>query len=149
MVIDRLENSHLYCNLPQLKAAFSLLQQPTTLALPEGRIELDGERIVAMPQSYQTRLHDAGRWEAHRRYIDIQYIVAGVELMGWAPVDSLRPVTDFDPVKDVGFYQGMGDLVRVEAGMFTLFFPQDAHMPCLAINNQPQTVRKIVMKVAV
>ena len=149
MVVDKLENSYLYSALPQLKAAFALLRHPPALALPDGRFELEGDRIVALPQSYQTRLHSAGRWEAHRRYLDIQYIVSGAELMGWAPVSSLRPEADFDPAKDVGFYLGTGDLIRVEAGMFAIFFPHDAHMPCLAVNNQPQPVRKIVLKVAV
>jgi YhcH/YjgK/YiaL family protein len=118
------------------------------LNLPDGRHELDGDRIIAMPQGYPTRPRTEGRWEAHRRYIDIQYIISGQETMGWAPVSTLEPVTTFDEAKDVGFFAGNGDMLTVRQGMFALFLPQDAHMPCLRVGQDPEQVRKIVMKVA-
>ena len=116
---------------------------------PDGRVEVEGTRIIAMPQGYLTRPAEQCRWEAHRKYIDIQYIVAGAEKMGWAPVASLVADGAFDEAKDVGFYTGTGDLLTVRAGMFAIFLPQDGHMPCMHPAGQAQQVRKIVMKVAI
>ena len=148
MIVDRLENWELYSNLPRLTRAFKVLSLPQTFALTEGRYELEGKNIIALPQAYQSKLRQDGRWEAHRRYIDIQYIVSGVELMGWAPVSTLAPAGEFNVAKDVGFFEGQGDFIRVSAGMFAVFFPHDGHMPSIAVGDRPEGVRKIVMKVA-
>jgi YhcH/YjgK/YiaL family protein len=149
MVIDHISNWRKYNWSCGLQRAFTLLVAPEARQWPEGKVELDGKRIIAMPQEYSTRAEQAGRWEAHRKYIDIQYVVSGGERMGWAPVVSLAPETTFDVEKDVGFYLGRGNMLAVTEGMFAVFFPQDAHMPCINIGKQAQQVRKIVMKVAV
>ena len=149
MIIDELGRWREYGVLPRLQRAFELLESPGAAGWPDGRLEMDGDLIIAMPQRYATKSPAEGKWEAHRRYIDIQYIVAGGEKMGWANVASLVPTTTFDVAKDVGFYSGTGDLVTVRAGMFAMFFPHDAHMPCLHADGAASAVRKIVMKVAV
>lgn len=149
MVVDQLSKWRLYGSLTRLRRAFELLDSPEAGKWPEGRVDFDGDLIFAMPQSYLTRPVSEGKWEAHRRYIDIQYMVYGEEKMGWAPLASLDPKGTFDETKDVGFYAGNGDYVTVRQGMFAIFYPQDAHMPCLRVSRQAQQVRKIVMKVAV
>lgn len=149
VIIDQLAKWRAYTNLPRLRRAFELLDSPAAATWPDGRLLLDGELIIAMPQGYATRPLTEGKWEAHRRYIDIQYIVAGREKMGWVPLASLAPATTFDVEKDVGFYSGEGDLLTVRQGMFALFFPHDAHMPCLQVDGVAEQVRKIVMKVSV
>ena len=149
MVIDQLPKWRLYTNLPRLKRAFELLDAPDAAKWPEGRVDLENDLIFAMPQSYLTKPASDGKWEAHRRYIDIQYIVYGAEKMGWAPITNLVPTGTFDETKDVRFYTGTGDYITVREGMFAIFYPQDAHMPCLRVSRQAQQVRKIVVKVAV
>src|SRR5512133_3967146 len=109
MVLDQLSNWRKYRWSRALEQAFGLLAGPDAAKWPDGRVELDGKRIVALPQGYATRDLRDGRWEAHRRYIDIQYIVSGGEKMGWAPLVTLAPETPFDAEKDVGFYLGEGD----------------------------------------
>lgn len=149
MVVDRLENWKLHAVLPQLRRAFELLTAADVKGWPDGRVELDGDRIFALPQGYETRPADQGRWEAHRKYIDIQYIVSGQEAMGYAPLSALKPNCPFDEAKDVGFFDGTGSLVTVEEGMFAIFYPHDGHMPCMRAGGQACAVRKVVVKVAV
>jgi YhcH/YjgK/YiaL family protein len=67
--------------------------------------------------------------------------------MGYAPVDSLTPTGPYDPQKDAVMLQGQGDFFTASAGMFVVFFPEDAHMPSVAVNDQPSPIRKVVLKV--
>ena len=101
-----------------------------------------------MVQTYDTKPRSAGRWEAHKRYIDIQFIVEGEEVMGVAPVSELTEKTPFDPAKDVGFFDGTGQFFTMRAGEFAILYPHDAHMPQIA-PGEPAYVRKVVVKVAV
>ncbi len=150
MIFDHLHNAGIYANLHfGLKTGLSLLTDSAIMSLPDGRHLIDGERLIAMPQRYATRLASVSKWESHRRYIDIQYIVQGEELMGWANTSLLRVSEAYDPARDVAFHEGTGSMVQVPAGYFAIFYPEDAHMPCLAVNDRPSPVRKIVLKVAV
>jgi len=98
-------------------------------------------------QEYETKPRELGFWEAHRQYMDIQYVASGVELMGFANLNYLR-VGGYDESKDFVPGFGEGTFFEMHAGTFTIFAPQDAHMPGIATGN-PQPVRKIVMKVRV
>jgi biofilm protein TabA len=120
-------------------------------SLPD-RIEIDGKAVYALVQAYQTAPAGAEvKAEAHKNYIDIQYIVSGEEMMGWADLQALRQPTPYDPAKDV--FHGMLPAaemtpVQVRAGQAAIFFPEDAHAPKLAVA-APCAVRKIVVKVQV
>lgn len=114
-----------------------------------GRIELDGDRLFAMMQEYPTKPEKDCFWEAHRKYIDIQYICDGVEEIGYAPLTSLKVIEPYDAGKDFVKLAGSGSILRMPAGMFAVFFPHDGHKPCMAANGVVAPVRKIVVKVAV
>jgi YhcH/YjgK/YiaL family protein len=91
------------------------------------------------------------QYEAHRRYIDIQYMVHGREIMHWAPLPMLTHVTmPFDVEKDamlLGLAPG-GAPIPVQAGQFAVFFPDDGHIPSCAWD-EPAEVLKVVVKVRV
>lgn len=149
MIVDTLERADLYYSLHAgLRAGLSFLRDPRCATLQPGRTEIDGDRLIAILQDYRTKLASECVWESHRRYIDIQYIVAGIERMGWAPFDRMRVCEHYDAAKEAAFHEGDGDFVTVHAGMFTIFFPSDVHKPGMAIS-EPTPVRKIVLKVAV
>ena len=116
--------------------------------LAAGRHAIDEDRIFALVQDYETKPREAGRWEAHRRYCDVQFVASGVEFIGVAPLDGMRVVEAYDEAKDVAFFEGEGDLVTLRAGSFAIFWPHDAHMPGVAAGG-PTAVRKVVVKVAV
>jgi biofilm protein TabA len=120
-------------------------------SLPE-RVEIDGKAVYALVQTYETIPAGAEvKLEAHKNYIDIQYIVSGEEMMGWADVRALRQPTAYNPDKDV-FHGTLPVIemtpVQVHPGQAAVFYPEDAHAPKLAVT-EPQTVRKIVVKVRV
>lgn len=117
---------------------------PGTLAL--GRRDIAGEQIFALVQEYTSKRWDEGFWEAHRKYLDVQYVVAGVERMGYAPVQALRTVEE-NHEKDFLKLEG-GSFFLLPAGSFAILMPQDAHMPGMAVE-QPQPVKKVVVKVQV
>jgi YhcH/YjgK/YiaL family protein len=148
MIIDQLENAALYYGLGERMAtALRYLQQADPATLQPGRYEVDGTDVYAMVQHYDTKPRDKGRWEAHRRYFDIQFLAEGTELMGFA---NIRQVTlgDYDEVKDFQALQADGEFVLMRPGAFVILAPHDAHMPGMAVS-APQPARKIVMKVRV
>ena len=150
MILDRLENAAFYRSLsPRIAAALEYLRATDFSALADGRHEIDGDRLVAMVQRYRTKPLAKARWEAHRRYLDVQYVVEGDERIGYAPVLKDSPVAEpYDADKDVMFYAVQGDLLQVSAGSFAIFAPQDIHAPGL-VGGAPPVVRdvlKVVMK---
>lgn len=147
MVIDTLAHSARYEALhPRFKAAFAFLNRPETAAVALGRTDIDGTSLFALVQTYQTKPIQEGKLEAHKKYIDIQYILDGEEFMGYAPLGTQPVATPFDPEKDVGFYDGEAWFTRFRKGMFAIFFPQDAHLPGRH-TDKPTQVRKIVLKI--
>lgn len=95
---------------------------------------------------HKTRPVAGAAYEAHRKYLDIQYVVTGEEVVGWAPLNSLEPADEFDADGDIGFYRGAGELIRVPAGYCYVVFPEDAHMPDCHLE-QPREFWKIVVKI--
>ena len=150
MIADTLENAASYLSLsPRIAAALHFLKHPESSDLPLGRHVIDGERIFALVQEYSTKPPEQCFWESHRKYIDVQFIQAGVEAIGFSPIQRMKVNKDYDAEKDLLVWDGSAQTVlTLSAGSFAIFLPHDAHMPCLAAGS-PQTVRKIVVKVAV
>ena len=148
MIIDRLKNASLYFDLhKRLKAAFNYLQNTDFSELEPGRYEVEGTNIYALVQQYESKPKEKGRWEAHRRYMDIQYIWEGEELFGHAYLDDLN-IISYDENKDFVTLEGKGDFVTLHSGSFVIVAPQDAHMPGIAVST-PKPVKKIVVKVLI
>ena len=84
------------------------------------------------------------RLEAHRKYIDIQYVIAGVEEMGWnARIRCQQPHGQYDAEKDIEFFADTpNSYVTVHPGEFVIFFPDDAHAPLIGRGE----VHKVVIK---
>src|SRR5207253_294506 len=113
-----------------------------------GRHVIDGERLFALVQEYTTRPAASCRWEAHRQHIDIQYVISGIERMGYRPLSGVEVIEPYSVDTDVAFFAPGTDYLTVGAGMYTVFWPQDVHAPQSAAG-EPSPVRKAVIKVAV
>ncbi len=149
MIIDTLDNAAVYESLgPGFAEAFAYLRNGRAGTDAIGRHALDGDDLFVNVEEYTTKPRDQGRWEAHRRYADVQYVVSGCERMGYAVIDGMAVEQAYDAETDVGFFTGEGVMLRVAAGVFTVFMPQDVHMPQIACDN-PAPVRKVVVKVLV
>jgi YhcH/YjgK/YiaL family protein len=146
MVIDQLKNAALYLGThPRIGEAFRYLQKTDFSKVEPGRYEIDGTNVFALVQQYDTKAKKKGRWETHRKYIDVQYVFSGMELFGYADTERLESVA-YDEGKDFHEWKGNGDFLQVPAGTFLILFPQDAHMPGISVSAS-QPVKKIVMKV--
>ncbi|HSV26374.1 MAG TPA: YhcH/YjgK/YiaL family protein, partial [Sedimentisphaerales bacterium] len=105
MIVDRLENAGLYeAIFSKLTRGLALLKDKSLAERPDGTYEAEGREIYYIVQRYVTRPFAEGRLEAHRKYIDIQFIAAGEEVFGYAPLATLREKTGYDDEKDVAFY---------------------------------------------
>ncbi len=145
MIIDHIKNASEYYQLgAPIETALRYLERSDFSTIPVGRHALDGDRLYAMVETYQTKLEEDGFWEAHIKYIDIQYIASGLERIGYAPVGTMKP-EPYDVEKDFYKLHGEGDFITMREGQFAILKPQDAHMPQIAVD-QPEKVKKVVIK---
>ena len=86
--------------------------------------------------------------EAHRNYLDIQYIVKGKEVVGWASLDDCKLIGEFSEEKDIGMYEGPFQFLTVNEGICYGAFPEDVHMPGRHLD-VPNDFTKIVVKLRV
>ena len=136
---------------PFLRKALEFLRHPDIRNLADGRTEIEGDRVFALVQRYETVGTDAPKFECHRKYIDVQFIAAGGETIGWAPAGAMTVTEAYDAGRDICFgtvEAGKWTPVRLEAGQLAVFWPDDAHAPKGAAGS-PSPVMKIVVKVAV
>lgn len=146
MIFDTLNNYAQYDGLTHnLFAALQFLVKTDLSNLQVGRMDIDGDRLYMLVQEYDTKPAEHGIWEAHRRYIDVQYLVSGHERMGFAHL-SVMQLGEYVPENDFQPMSGVGNSVDVFAGAFVIFFPQDGHMPGLCVD-LPEKVKKVVLKV--
>jgi len=146
MIFDKIENTSLYQNLhPGFTKAFDYLRNTDFSKLEDGKYKIDGDDIFALVQQYETRDSANAKLETHYQYIDIQYIHVGTELIGVSPLYNQLP-SKKDHKKDIAFYEGDASFIRLTAGMFAIFFPDDMHMPGIK-TKESEIVKKVVIKV--
>ena len=149
MILDKLENAESYRGIhPRIAAAIDWLKGTDLAALPLGKTVIDSEHLFALTQEYTPKEPELLKFEAHQRYWDVQVVAAGVERMGWAHLSQMTVSEPHDVERDVAFFRGPGQFVLVPAGFFTIFAPQDVHMPGVAADPLGP-VRKVVVKVEV
>ena len=152
MILDTLLESSTYAALsPRIERAFTFLRAMTEGVAP-GRHDLWGDDAFALVQHYTTKPWAERVFEAHRRYLDIQYVFRGREFMYWAPLPQLTTVTQpFDEAKDAALFALIPSAVTVpvSAGQFTIFYPADGHIPGCHWDGQPGEVIKVVVKIRV
>lgn len=110
-----------------------------------------GHGLFAIEQAYEAKLRADGFFESHRKYIDVQTIVQGGELMEIADIARMTVRQPYNPDRDLIIYEDSSDasLLRVFAGQVAVFFPADVHMPQLRIRATADAVRKCVVKIPV
>lgn len=104
MILDILENGKNYVSLnDRFAEAFAFLAEKNFEELPDGRYEIDGENLFAVVMSYTTRPVTEVEWEAHQKYLDIQYLARGKEIIGWALLNQLTLSKPYSEEKDIAF----------------------------------------------
>jgi len=152
MIFDSLTSCRQYCSMHKhFAAAFAFLERATREDLPVGRYELEGTALFASVQEYDSKLPEGALFEGHRRYIDLQYVMSGVEYMEASTPSYAEIETDYDSEKDFQLFKDHTAPVActVHAGEFVIFFPHDIHKPGLCVDRTPAPVKKIVVKIEV
>jgi YhcH/YjgK/YiaL family protein len=130
--------------------AFRFLKESDLKSLELKRYDIDGNNLYAPVSEYLTKNEEDARYEAHQKYIDIQYVVSGKELIGIAPMSLKKEVlVPYDNTKDIEFLTvTRGVNYTAAPDRFFIFFPEDAHCPGLKAGENSQ-VKKVVVKVKV
>jgi YhcH/YjgK/YiaL family protein len=148
IIINKLQHAERYFNMhPAFKKAFAFLRRDDLAGLEASRYEIDGDNLFCMISKGPGRSRAEAKLEAHRKYIDIQYVIAGMDEMGWKPTADCKVVdTEYDADKDIEFFKDQPhSWTPVPAGSFVIFFPQDAHAPLVSSGE----IHKAVLKIAV
>ncbi len=145
MIIDYFENFPSYINsVKLLEEGISFMKEIESK--PAGRYERGN--MFAMVQAGMTRPLQELKLEAHRNYIDVQYMAEGQEIMEWDNISKLKESAAYDCQRDIVFFDGSGAQLPVKKGMFYVAFPQDAHKPCGHVNRVTY-YKKVVLKIRV
>ena len=149
MLIDHLNNANLYQGISVnfAKATKWLIDNNHQLATMEnGRYDIDGDEVYAIVNSYDTKPAAECGWEAHKVYCDIHYSVTGNERICYSHISNMTLTQEYNTEKDYSLYAGTGDWIAVRQGMFCLLLPEDVHAPGAMLNNAPEYLKKVVIK---
>ena len=148
MILDTLTNANRYTTLhPLFPQAFDFLTNTDLRALEPGRYPVVGERLFAIVEAVHGRKREDAKLECHRKYIDIQLVLEGLDEMGWRALgECCEPVADYLAEKDIQFFRDApATWITTAPDSFCIFFPQDAHAPLVSDGH----IRKVILKIVV
>lgn len=158
MVYDKIDNIEIYKGLSEdIYEALKFLQNATP-STPTGVIQLN-PRVKAIVSEYETKAVNENGYEAHKRYIDIQALLEGEEMIACQPIEWLQETKPYSEDCDAAFYAAdtpplpsslihHPSYLTLRPGFFAILYSQDGHMPQLSVTT-PTKVKKVVIKVAV
>lgn len=151
MIFDHIFNIPLYKGLsPDIALGLTFLKQmkPDTAV---GVYHIN-QQVKAIVSEYETKIENEHGYEAHKKYIDIQYLLSGEERISCLPIERLKEVKPYNEENDAAFYAADPSLqpsyFSLLPGYFAIFYPQDGHMPQLCVD-KPELVKKVVIKVKI
>ncbi len=148
MIFDKIENFENYKGLGRVYDALKFLAETDFSKVELGRYELDGDNLFYNVQEFETRV-DANLSEAHKKYIDIQYVYGGEELIGWAPITTAeKTLVRENEAGDCWIYEVETENLILKDKRFAVFYPADLHRPCRAVD-KPAMCKKVVVKVKI
>ena len=148
MIKDLISNAKLYYSISEyLKEGLVWLEKTDLLNIADGKYEINGDKVFASVQTYQTK--DDAKYESHRKYIDIQYVISGQEKIGVVNVANCTTCVEYESQKDLEIYDINQDdeYLLLNEGQFIILYPHDAHKPSIKVNTT-SNVKKVVVKVA-
>lgn len=134
---------------PRFSDAFEFLKKAVNEDYKDGNYEIDGKNIYAFISSYETKTESEVQFEAHNKYIDIQCVVSGTEVIGFESEKEVSLTQDYKDGNDICFYalNENYDKIALKKGEFVIVMTDELHAPCLSVENKPENVRKIVVKI--
>ncbi len=136
-----------HANTSLWEKAFNFMQTNLN-SLEVGKYPLVEGKLIANVQEYSTKEPENARWEAHKDFIDLQYVISGKEKMGVMPLSEAKNAGEYNAEKDVVFYgENNGDIYSASPEEYFLFFTTDLHRPCIK-DTESSPVKKVVLKIA-
>lgn len=149
MILDKIEHRKTYREQALLYSVLEKMAGITTENFPQERLALCGDKAFINPVTLVTKPESACKFEAHRSYADVHYIVEGVEKIVVSDISGVIALGAFDEKSDIGFYRGQqGTVCVLHPGEFLVCYPQDAHKVAI-LEQCPAPVKKLVGKILV
>lgn len=149
MIFDSLKNKENYRYFPALYQALNYLDSLPDWELSAPHVVLDEDKLFCNLVTFVSKPEDQCLYEAHRNFIDVHFIVSGIEKIATSDLSSLTLEVPYAPEKDIEFLKGSADgCYELKPGQFMVCFPSDAHKVGM-MKDQPADVRKIVFKIKV
>jgi len=152
MIVDTLKNCHMYYGIHKdFEKAFDFIKKAEAEKLPVGKYEVDGTKVFAIVQEYNSKNPADFKFEGHTKYIDIQYISSGIEEIEVMNIKDSKDGEGYIEEREVEFFacgENIGKVILGESE-YGIFYPDDLHKPGLMHNGESTPVRKILMKIAV
>ena len=148
MIKDNIKRAKIYYGLSEnLRIGFEWLKNTDLASKPDGKYVIS-DSVYANIQTYETK--NTAPYEAHKKYIDIQYMIDGQEMFGVKDYSDCKIKEQYNPETDCEFLEAnsQDELSKLNTGEFVVFFPHDAHKPALKFQNQ-RRVKKVIVKAAV
>ena len=149
MIFDSMKNILKYSGVSaNFKTAAEFISKTDFSQLDDGRYEVDGKNVYCMVQTPALKPSDKIKWEAHRNYADIQVGIISGEACESIPLDELKDWEEYNPEWDCVYAKDQisGTYLKLDKGMFAVFFPWDGHKPCIkdgALENGKKAVIKV------
>ena len=149
MIFDKIQNAAKYeCFGGRLAKGLEYIRKTDFSNMPAGKYDIDGENLFAIVSEYETKDVKDCSLEAHRKYLDIQYMLSGEELVGLSFLDKQVASKPYNDKDDYALYSESCSMMKLDAGRFAVFYPEDLHMPGVQIE-KPGKIRKIIIKVRI
>lgn len=151
MIIDKIENAHIYKGLGnRINAGLKYLQNTNFSNLEQGKYTIEEDAVFALINKYQTKdeSNDDCYLEGHKKYVDIQYVCSGSEQIGLATLKNQKAIKEYVSDDDYQLFEEDYSLITLKEGMFAIFFPDDLHLPGIK-SEKIDTVKKVVVKVKI
>lgn len=149
MIYDNISNINTYKSLSE--GIFEGLQflQKVSPDIAVGTYQIN-PKVKAIVSEYETKVENEVGYEAHRKNIDIQYLLRGEERVACLPLDKLKETVPYSEERDAAFFTSSLQPIEMTLGegYFAIFFPHDGHMPQLSVGG-PEMVKKVVVKVEI
>ena len=115
--------------------------------IESGTYHIQDQDLFYIVSEYKTRLQSDRILESHNKYIDIHSVIVGSEKIAYAAFTDQMVVKKYDNKDDYVLYEGDSSLIKMNPGMFSIFFPNDLHAS--GIGEESHKIKKVVMKVRI
>lgn len=151
MILDKLENKHIYSNISKrLVEAFEFIENTDFSNFKLGRTDIKGDELFVLVNEYRTKKNDLNILEAHKKYIDLQYIISGTEIIEYESFEGHLVSEEYVDVDDYSLFHSKAPMhLKLTEGSFAIFYPGDLHLPGIALNNEAMTIKKVVFKILI